>query len=239
VRPRNKSMLLCLSRCGAGWSDKTEMADDVLAFRAESSPSQVRHTSRHTGIWRDSWTPVLAAQPGFRSFDQHLQKRPVRSTRRVSRGRAAEHFCYSTCYSNAADSSGSSGLQRKTRAANVDSSGWSGLQRRSASPCQGEGRGFESRRPLHSHLRQAALGALARQRWNSAFQFEVGGDVDIAGLASFGCPFTILYTLISRTNRRKSFRIGSSGNPGVSQSTGASSGRLTCHVSSFSASDEQ
>jgi hypothetical protein len=46
-------------------------------------------------------------------------------------------------------SSGSSGLQRRARRANLDSSGSSGPQRKWASPCQGEGRGFESRRPLH------------------------------------------------------------------------------------------
>jgi hypothetical protein len=45
-------------------------------------------------------------------------------------------------------SSGSSGLQQNTQCADLDSSGWSALLRNWASPCQGEGRGFESRRPL-------------------------------------------------------------------------------------------
>jgi hypothetical protein len=61
--------------------------------------------------------------------------------------------CYSSCYSNAADCSGSGRLQRNIGRAVLDSSGWSGLQRNAASPCQGEGRGFESRRPLHTTVR--------------------------------------------------------------------------------------
>jgi hypothetical protein len=47
---------------------------------------------------------------------------------------AREATCYSTCYSIAADSSGAVGLHRDV-----------------TSPCQGEGRGFESRRPLDPH----------------------------------------------------------------------------------------
>src|SRR5215207_5763078 len=72
----------------------------------------------------------------------------VAATRRWWVRTSAATVCYSTGYSNAADSSGSSGLQRKTRVADLDSSGYSGLQRKRASRCQGEGRGFESRRPL-------------------------------------------------------------------------------------------
>src|SRR5262249_61875106 len=43
-----------------------------------------------------------------------------------------------TRYSSRAASSGSRGLQRKTRRAALDSSGWNGLQRKSASRCQGD-----------------------------------------------------------------------------------------------------
>ena len=50
--------------------------------------------------------------------------------------------------SNPAVSSGWSGLQRERQAGDQDWSGSGGLQRGLQSPCQGEGRGFESRRPL-------------------------------------------------------------------------------------------
>ncbi len=71
-----------------------------------------------------------------------------------------EASCYSTCYSNRANSSGSAVLQRQAQRSDQHWSGSSGLQRGPSPDCQGEGRGFESRRPLQVkvHGRHAGPG---------------------------------------------------------------------------------
>jgi hypothetical protein len=91
--------------------------------------------------------------------------------------------CHSVCASTPADSNGSAGLQRDRRACYQVWSGSGGLQRGPQSPCQGEGRGFESRRPLSSRL---AIRALVRASF--LWSFSLGpGSSELGGAGGRGC----------------------------------------------------